>query len=729
MGFAEDKFLEYLRRNLPLLKNIKVDELLIYMSGHLSEATLERLDAYVKNKGNRSVVLDFYLDLSRCDDWVSTFIYALGQCGHKDLERTFGEVYSGYQLPSHRQSSPQSLPPSLNHNNPQPQSPQRISSLPGQRPPVSPGTQPDPSPKPSQSPGKVQREQMTRSSPPQQNHEHRSLPAFGTHNPSVAPRPEPSQNVSAPVHSDMKTLDDTFRNPVPETTPYLAVPSQGDEEPLQEDASSISKNPYFESDPLPSNSVTPRLNVLWPEASNKPTPEEDLSQAKVSIKPSSEELSPVKVSIRPSSEDLSPAKASIRPSSEELSPAKVSIRPSSEELSPAKASIRPSSEELSPAKASIRPSSEELSPANVSISTSSEDLFPNAPIRPSSEDGPLVKVTETRNTLSIRDGGADNQRGQTVRNKTQKLPEQVAAYIPISSGQDRGGNEQQRQQPVIHKAVNSPLQSVSAASTHMVREKVVVGALHNGQSTCQAVEDVPESRPEYYRPVNRGSAEEGLSRQWSASQRVSSGSSCRPMDDNDEEEYLSKPGVLEYTLGCDGATNADAPMTSFPNLQISDCSDRSGSSNAGSQSSSSRTQDGVPPFSTPKNRSLPLEAKRSPEENEYTFDMMSSPGRNKRLDHLVSQQPEENSFRSREVGQYGFQYNEEPEEDLMERNENALRSRTKTIPNTSEPNDQTTKQKSSKKTEGRDRERMVLITITVTSLCLSLYLLWKNHQK
>lgn len=646
MGFAEDEFRNYLRKNLTRLDNIKVDELLTPLSACLSRPTVEKLNAFVKYQGNGKSVLDFYLDLSRSDNWVRHFIDALRYCEHNELAEEFEEVYSSFQIPkAAKQSSPRSLP-SLSHDNRQPpqESPYRSLS-----PPAS---QPDPSPKPSHRFNNIQPgREVIQSSPSQQNHEFRSLPPF-TQDPPAPPGTSLSRKVSAPIHSDRRiSEDDSFSNPVPETAPYQKTPLKVG----VEDKPSISDNLHIGPDPLPSGSLSPSLKEPLPE-----------------------------VPIRPSSEDVS------------------------------------------------LPKVPETQTPSYSPSTRSEggaDNWRGQSVR--------NKVPETRPTLSVSiskssEGGADNRRGQAVRDKAEKLPEQNPAYMTVHSGQeDHGGNQQHREQFAIQKEAgrwDGP--SVSASSARSVREKVVTGVQHRGQSAYQAVDDVPDGQPASFRPANRETTEGEPSRERPANERVLSGSSCRPLGNNDEE-YFSKPGVLMSTAGPADGTNEggeSSVMSQPPVLQISDITDSSQSSNPSARSSTSITQDHVPRVSTPNERSMQTKDKRSPEENDFRFDLRSSPGRSRQLDRSSSKQPEENSFESRGVSQFRLDYKESPEADLMGRNDDALRNRPRETSSTAEPNDRDTQRRCSNKAEARDRERSVLITITVASLCLSLYLLWKSRH-
>ncbi|XP_040275243.1 mitochondrial antiviral-signaling protein isoform X2 [Bufo bufo] len=331
------------------------------------------------------------------------------------------------------------------------------------------------------------------------------------------------------------------------------------------------------------------------------------------------------------------------------------------------------------------------------LSPNLKEPLPGVSIKPSSQDVSPIKISEAQTNLSYSpssssDGGGDIGRGPPVHNETQKLPEQFPAYITVKSIQEEHGESENKEQSDTHEASNLQEHPASSSSrVHSVREKVVQG---NGRPALQA---------------------------------ASSGSSCRPLDSNNEEEYLSKPGALVSTddLPPTTAISANPSVMSYHDLQISNDTEMNESSNAtGRSSSPSITQKIVPLASTPNNMSL----KHSAEENDFMFDSRSSPGRN-RSDHFSSKQPEENSFGSSDVRRYSLHFNERPEENLMGSNDDVLRNRPRKSPNTSEPNDQNTQKKTSKTSEGRDRERTVLVTITAASICLSLYLLWKIQQK
>ncbi|XP_071982431.1 mitochondrial antiviral-signaling protein isoform X2 [Engystomops pustulosus] len=635
MGFAEDKFMDYLKKNVTKLKGVNIEELLPHMTC-LTDATLEKLHTYVRNQGNRSSVLDFYLNL-RGDNWVPTFINALRECGHEELSNTFLEVYSSYLLPK-SDHSPHSLPPSLGHNNRQQrqENPQSSSNLQVQMSPPHQDPQPNLLPKPSQKFNQIQpEEEMNRSSWSNQDHEFRSLPAFPTYNPPPPPGTSPSHNVSSPQHSDSGTLEDytQCRNPIPETSPCQTAAPEVNVDPLQKDETSVSDHPRVAPDPLPGHRLPPSQPAPRTEVPGYPTP----------------------------------------------------------------------------------------------------------------GDVPPATVPETRISVpyipsTSSDSGVESS-SESVQLKTEKISEQTPAYISVRSGPDHGRYEQQRDHPVTPR-VAAPVPS-----------RVVAGGQRNGQTdedvpdshprhnpgdregagggasgerpANQQDEDVPDSHPSHHRGDREG-AGGGASRERPANQQFPTGSSCRPLDNNSEEEYLSKPGVLTSTLGLGHVGDEGgelSPMSGPVVLEISDCTETGESNNVNVRPSpSSMTRGKAPSRSTPSNQDMKTQDRRSPEENDYTY----SPVRTGRPVQSSSHQPEENSYGSKSVSHFNLQFSEEPGVDLMGGNDDALRSRARK--NTREADEPKTKEEDSGRQEGRDRERMVLITITAASLCLSLYLFWKIRQ-
>ncbi|XP_077136404.1 uncharacterized protein LOC143793379 isoform X2 [Ranitomeya variabilis] len=294
---------------------------------------------------------------------------------------------------------------------------------------------------------------------------------------------------------------------------------------------------------------------------------------------------------------------------------------------------------------------------------------------------------------------------------------------------------QQDAQPTQHAAGNRPEQPASPPPARSVRRKVASEVQNYSQFTRHPAvnhEEQPATPPparSFREKMVSGVQNEEVSRQ-----RVPSGSSCRPLQNNDEE-YFSKPGVLNSTPGFGDGSNEVGVLseTSIHVLEISDYSERSESSNTGHRSSpTSSIQGKVPPASSPNHRSMQITDQRSPEENYFMFERSntstpnkSSSAGNRRLDQSSSKQPEENSFGSRGESHYRLDFSEDPDAELLEGNDDGLRNRSRKIPNSKETDDQSTEQTRSTR---RDRERTVLITITIISVCLSVFLLLKHRH-
>ncbi|KAM4052181.1 uncharacterized protein ACNLHF_028457 isoform 4-T4 [Anomaloglossus baeobatrachus] len=631
MGFAEDKFWEYLRPRLSSVNHINFDELLIPLSACLSETTVERLHTYVRNQGNMSTTLDFYMDLRRHDNWVNHFINALEDRRYVELAEEFRKVYSSYS-PRSLRSSPQSLPSSLNnHNQQRPrENPQCTSSLPGPMPPSSQDTQPGPSPKPMQP-----EQEMRANSASGHNHEFRSLPPLAC-DPPPPSRATVTQNVSEPVQSDRGTIEEkTPISPVPETSPYQAAPSERN---------------------------------IW-------------AFQKV----------PEAVSDSPTSADHGADDGRGRPALDE------------------------------------------------------GDAFPSQAANyqeQSVSPPPARSIRETAVSGAHHDArsaylGAENQ------------PDRPASPPPARPVRER---EQQDARSAHQPVANRPERPAAPPPDRSVREEVVSTVKHNARSAPQPAAKRPE-RPLSPAPA-RSVREEVASRERhdapSARQPVRPSSSCRPLlnNDDDEEVYFSKPGVLDSTRGFGDDTDEDGALsaTSGYKLQISDCTEGNESCNSSHRSSTtsatprnvrhrssptSATPRNVPAGSAPNNRPMPV-ATKSPEENDFTFDRSNtskpyrfSPGGNEQLDQSSSKQPEENSFGSRGVSHYRLEFNEGPDAELMDSNDDGLRNRRRKSPNPNKTDDWITEETCSR---GMDYERSALITVTVLSLCLSVYLLWKSRH-
>ncbi|KAM4052179.1 uncharacterized protein ACNLHF_028457 isoform 2-T2 [Anomaloglossus baeobatrachus] len=699
MGFAEDKFWEYLRPRLSSVNHINFDELLIPLSACLSETTVERLHTYVRNQGNMSTTLDFYMDLRRHDNWVNHFINALEDRRYVELAEEFRKVYSSYS-PRSLRSSPQSLPSSLNnHNQQRPrENPQCTSSLPGPMPPSSQDTQPGPSPKPMQP-----EQEMRANSASGHNHEFRSLPPLAC-DPPPPSRATVTQNVSEPVQSDRGTIEEkTPISPVPETSPYQAAPSERNIWAFQKVPEAVSDSPTSADHGADDGRGRPALD----EGDAFPSQAANYQEQSVSPPPAR--------SIRETA--VSGAHHDAR--SAYLGAENQPDRPASP---PPARPVR--EREQQDARSAHQPAA-------------------NRPERPASS--PPARSEEVVSTVKHNARSAP----QPAANR----PERPAAPPPASSVRDEvvstvKHNARSAPQPTA----NRPERPAAPPPASSVREGVVSTVKHNTRSAPQPAAKRPE-RPLSPAPA-RSVREEVASRERhdapSARQPVRPSSSCRPLlnNDDDEEVYFSKPGVLDSTRGFGDDTDEDGALsaTSGYKLQISDCTEGNESCNSSHRSSTtsatprnvrhrssptSATPRNVPAGSAPNNRPMPV-ATKSPEENDFTFDRSNtskpyrfSPGGNEQLDQSSSKQPEENSFGSRGVSHYRLEFNEGPDAELMDSNDDGLRNRRRKSPNPNKTDDWITEETCSR---GMDYERSALITVTVLSLCLSVYLLWKSRH-
>ncbi|XP_053314098.1 mitochondrial antiviral-signaling protein [Spea bombifrons] len=115
MGFAEEQFLKYLRKNISDLENLELVEMLMYLPC-LTTATQERLRQQVMLNGNQNTVWNFINDLRKRSNWVEEFIEALRKCDHGTLAQRYQEEYSRFLLPRSPQAPQVSQP--ANHQPP-----------------------------------------------------------------------------------------------------------------------------------------------------------------------------------------------------------------------------------------------------------------------------------------------------------------------------------------------------------------------------------------------------------------------------------------------------------------------------------------------------------------------------------------------------------------------------------------------------------------------------------
>ncbi|CAI9551939.1 unnamed protein product [Staurois parvus] len=223
MGFAEDKFFDFLRKNMDLLGCINVNEMLNHLRGVFTIPTGEQLERNLDREGNTNAVFHFLNNLRKRDNWVNHLLQALWKCEHFELYGTLRDEYRLHRPkgvvwePDPPPYSPPSLPPNPCDNS-QLDSLRGCISLPIQLNPSSP--EPLPVPPVAPSPSQVQPEQVSR----------RSHQPQESGDPSTQPRAPTSQSLPAardvalPDEVDTKTSADSIsKAPVPETSPFPSV--------------------------------------------------------------------------------------------------------------------------------------------------------------------------------------------------------------------------------------------------------------------------------------------------------------------------------------------------------------------------------------------------------------------------------------------------------------------------------------------------------------------------
>ncbi|XP_041443162.1 mitochondrial antiviral-signaling protein isoform X2 [Xenopus laevis] len=107
MGFAEDKFEEYLRSNIRLLYNITLEEILPHIQC-LTIATQEQLRQKYELRGNQNAIWEFVNALRKRDGWVRELLNALRECRQHELANQLEEEYNKHlrKRPSQAFQSP-----------------------------------------------------------------------------------------------------------------------------------------------------------------------------------------------------------------------------------------------------------------------------------------------------------------------------------------------------------------------------------------------------------------------------------------------------------------------------------------------------------------------------------------------------------------------------------------------------------------------------------------------
>uniref|UniRef100_A0A8C5PDW7 Mitochondrial antiviral-signaling protein n=1 Tax=Leptobrachium leishanense TaxID=445787 RepID=A0A8C5PDW7_9ANUR len=111
MGFAEDKFHQYLKENMQSLTDITLTEILMYLPC-LTTQNQEKLRQRVLLNGNEATLWEFITDLKKRDNWANQFLSALRKCRQYRLADDLQSVYDSYS-PVKRASEPRNPPPRM----------------------------------------------------------------------------------------------------------------------------------------------------------------------------------------------------------------------------------------------------------------------------------------------------------------------------------------------------------------------------------------------------------------------------------------------------------------------------------------------------------------------------------------------------------------------------------------------------------------------------------------
>ncbi|XP_063781397.1 mitochondrial antiviral-signaling protein isoform X2 [Pseudophryne corroboree] len=664
MGFAEDKFLEYLRHNMILLEAININEMLFHLSGCLTKPTEEKLKRIVNNEGNSNTLLEFVNDLRKRDDWVNHLIRALRRCELYDLAHRFQEIYNSYRpLPS-----PSSLP-SRSHQQPppyQPEASQRNLSLPPQLQPIPPVPQPGP----SRSLNPIQTRQETARSRPSPDQPQESPVIPGASHESFPPsqsRIPLSDSPSTPLSRKM-TEDNTARVPVPETEPFQAAPPEDSDEPLS--GMATREVPASRNPPQGNHSLSPNLADIIPQQTSRQETSEDSSAAQVTPAQQSPSLH----------------------ASNEEGAADFGGQPAYHKVDDLHMRSLP------------RPSTDHRSGVNEPItSPPNREHSVHQPVAGSSG----LSSPSGDHRVQANEAGAASQHREPSHHQqetTSNVDDLRVSSLPRPPTDHRSGvNEPITSPPSREHSVHQPV----AGSSGLSRP--------SGDHRVQANE--------------AGAASQHRERSLHQRETTSNDN-----DEDGEEMSLSKPGVLLSTCRMREVTEDERQVSDLlwsPDLQISDSdgeegsvsrgvSDRAGSSPTSNADTNTTvtTQTVTLQTSTPNHHSTWRNARKSPEENDFTY---APP------DDNLTQQPEENSFElSQDNRSHRIQFNEEPPVDLNEGNISILRHRQPTTPDNRELNERNQYQKMPDTPMGNKLEGPVTITLVVAAVGLSFFLLWKK---
>ncbi|XP_062991831.1 mitochondrial antiviral-signaling protein [Elgaria multicarinata webbii] len=110
MGFAEEKLIKYINKNLRKFECIRVEQLLLHLPC-LTEMDKQEIKAHVAKSGNNISVWELFQRLQIRENWVWQLLDALEEDNMGHLARELREVYNSHLLPPRNNASASANPP------------------------------------------------------------------------------------------------------------------------------------------------------------------------------------------------------------------------------------------------------------------------------------------------------------------------------------------------------------------------------------------------------------------------------------------------------------------------------------------------------------------------------------------------------------------------------------------------------------------------------------------
>uniref|UniRef100_A0A8C5MRS1 Mitochondrial antiviral-signaling protein n=1 Tax=Leptobrachium leishanense TaxID=445787 RepID=A0A8C5MRS1_9ANUR len=784
MGFAEDKFHQYLKENMQSLTDITLTEILMYLPC-LTTQNQEKLRQRVLLNGNEATLWEFITDLKKRDNWANQFLSALRKCRQYRLADDLQSVYDSYS-PVKRASEPRNPPPRMPQAASLDHSPYNSPQQPQVVPPYQSNTQPQAS----------------------------------TSNTPKALYSDVVQAV-APVHAQANSS-----LAIPENSPEV----QQDSEALQsvQESGQTQLHPYLEHHPVPTRSHSDFDTQSWssPNPINHEMQSRRSNEARVPVTETSSESSYYQENsnfhnTHQDQESTEPAVTSF--TNAEDNSANVLSNPSSTSLASQITHPRPDEIRTLPGPsihpthlpAAIQPSglttyTERLKAMTQPPFSTGLESSHNQPPLASNTDQYHVPVNTEPSSSSITHTehlpvGVQPSTAQVTH--TERLP----VGIQPSTAQVTHTENTQPNIQLVSFLNNSPEHNTTKSSNSVAGN--VPDSAQPSNTCFTSTDNIATIAPTLPAPETAtnhstaSTARDGDVQQATPATYLGGGrSTVHPVPGNrNDEYYISKPGVLQSNfenirigedanasdvtisndplqisvsihsrtnqtrrIG-DDVTGGAVNMESDPLMFSSGGQSRNNSQNGRTisdplmiSSSSSMISSAGPPnlrdtFSpmnhqprTPQrgatgdvNGNTPMQYPKDPEENEYTFK--SSPGESFRYSgrHKVELSPpedaptnipEEYSFDTdTETARFSLNYNEEASVDLTAGNADRMHQRPSV-----KKHDGKNGNESEKQMENQDRERtsqtdnsytsnILLVSLIVAAISVSVIMLWRKN--